>query len=243
MSTNDKVDLDSLRGYMLEQSFSHGYSRWNFHLRSLINWHRYKEIAVEVQGASSGGFVLDVGCGFGQITELLDARGVRAIGVDIGGEMKENRVWNHLKAAYVLGDACNLPFVSGVFDTVVCCGVLEHVYDASKFLDQCNRVLRTGGLFFCYYLPSSTGFEALFRKFFITDHVFYDKRLILRLLDEHGYRVIDVRREHLIPQPRHAIAIRIWNRIHRILLLLEGILVKTPLRFFGGNWRIRATKI
>jgi SAM-dependent methyltransferase len=60
--------------------------------------------------------VLDVGCGFGQITEMLNLEGVEAIGIDIGGDTRENRVWKHLSSIFILGDGCNLPFGSNVFD-------------------------------------------------------------------------------------------------------------------------------
>lgn len=229
-----------LRSLMLEKTFFYRYQKWNFHLRSLLNWHRYEKIVDEVLRLSSQGFVLDVGCGFGQISEMLHLKGVKVCGVDIGGELRENKIWKHLRAPFVLGDGCNLSFKSEMFDAVVCCGVLEHVYDERKFLEECRRVLKKNGLFLCYYLPNRTGFESLFSKVLTTEHKFYDINNIKRLFIECGYEVLTITREHVIPEPRFGRAIEFWNRLHKVLSLLDDALIGTPLRFFGDNWRVYA---
>jgi len=234
--------LAELRRFILEKTFSYGYAKWNFHLRSLLNWHRYEKIVEDVLRLVAQGFVLDVGCGFGQITEMLHVKGVRVVGVDIGGEIRENKVWKHLRAPFILADGCNLPFKSGMFDAVICCGVLEHVYDKRKFLEESRRVLKNNGLFLCYYLPNKTGFEFLFSKVLPTEHKFYDKNSIEHLFRECGYEVLTITREHVIPEPRFSQALEIWNRLHKIFALLDDALTKTPLKVFGDNWRVYARK-
>ena len=255
-----------LRSFLLRETFRHGYSKWNWNLRSLLNWHRYEQIVDEVLRLSSRGFVLDVGCGFGQITEMLHLKGVRAVGLDIGGpgvvkkewrkvrdicdlsphgETKQNKVWKHLLSSFVLGDGCTLPFASEMFDVVLCCGVLEHVYDERRFLLECGRVLKNDAIFLCYYLPNKTGFESLFSKFFFlpTIHKFYDKNTIEPLFRECGYEVLTVTREHVVPEPRFTQTMKIWNRSYKTFTLLDDALARTLLRFFGDNWRVYARKI
>jgi ubiquinone/menaquinone biosynthesis C-methylase UbiE len=228
---------------MLEKTFSYGYEKWNFHLRSLLTWHRYEQIVDDVLRLSSQGFVADVGCGFGQITEMLHLKGIGVVGIDIGGETGENKVWKHLQAPFILGDGCNLPIEKGMFDAVVCCGVLEHVYNQPKFLKECRRILKNSGLFLCYYLPNRTGVESLFSRVLYTDHIFFEKSKIECLFRECGYDVLTVAREHVIFEPRQfGRAQELWNRLGKSLALLDDTLTKTPLKFFGDNWRVVAKK-
>lgn len=164
-------------------------------------------------------------------------------GVDIGGENRENKVWKHLRASFVLGDGCNLPFKSEMFDAVVCCGALEHAYNSRKFLKDSGRVLKNNGLFLCYYLPNKTGLESLFSKVFPSEHNFYDNNSIEHLFSECGYEVLTVTREHVIPELRFLPVLQIWNRLNKILVHLDDLLNKTRLKFFGDNWRVYARKM
>ena len=46
---------------------------------------------------------------------------------------------------FVTADAACLPFREGVFDTVICSEVLEHLHDDRKTIEESARVLRRGG--------------------------------------------------------------------------------------------------
>lgn len=232
-----------LRNFILEMTFSYGYQKWNFHIRSFLNWHRYEKIVDEIFNLLPHGLVLDVGCGFGQITEMLHLKGIIVYGIDLGGQTRENKVWKHLSAPFILGDGCNLPFKSKMFDAVICCGVLEHVYNERKFLKECGRVLKNNNLFLCYYLPNKTGFESLFSKIIHTEHKFYDNNGINHLFRECGYEILNITREHFIPVLGFGRTIEYWNRFNKILSLLDDMLIKTPLKYFGDNWKIYARKM
>ncbi len=235
--------LTKLRGFMVDKTFDYGYSNFNWHLRSLLNWHRYQQIVDEVLNHSSQGLILDSGCGFGQISEMLRLKGAKVVGLDIGGGLNACKIWKHLSSSFVLGDGCKLPFLSENFEVVVCCGALEHVYDERKFLMEARRVLKNNGLFLCYYLPNKTGFESLFSKISYTDHKFYDSKRIRHLFTECGYEVLTMRREHVIPELRLGPVQATYNKLHRFVALLDDVLTKSPLRFFGDNWRVYGRKI
>jgi len=261
---SDKEYFAELRNFLLNASLRYGYSNWNWNIRSLLNWHRYERIVDEVSKLSLPGFLLDVGCGFGQITEMLRSKNMKVIGLDIGAPSAvkrewrksaeisnhaayrsiQNKVWKHLLSPFVLGDGCTLPFANGTFDAVVCCGVLEHVYDPRRFLEECGRVIKNNGLFLCYYLPNKTGIESLSSRFFSlpTIHQFYDKNMIEPLFGECGYEVLKVTREHLIPEPRFNVTIKIWNKSRKAFTWLDDVLAKTQLQFFGDNWKVCARK-
>jgi SAM-dependent methyltransferase len=224
---------------MLANTHHYGYSMWNFHLRSLLQWGRHVEIASEIHRLLHYGLVLDVGCGFGHITEMLCMKGIRAVGLDIVGR---GGVWRDLSASFLVGDACNTPFHSNTFDAIVCCGVLEHVRNPRAFLQECGRALKRDGLFLCYYLPNKTGLESLFSKTFPTEHRFYDKNSIMRLFIGCGFKVKTLSRAHVLPQPRSNQAIQVWNDLNKVLRPLDRFLARTPLGFLRDNWRVHAEK-
>jgi len=85
------------------------------------------------------GRVLDVACGTGYGTAMLGA-----VGVDLS--LEALRYARRHPARYVAADAARLPF-DRVFDTVVSFETIEHVPDPGRFVAECARVLRPGGLF------------------------------------------------------------------------------------------------
>ncbi len=86
-----------------------------------------------------GGRILDVACGTGYGTAMLGA-----VGVDLS--LDALRYARRHPAAYVAADAARLPF-GRVFDAVVSFETIEHVADAGRFVSECARVLKPGGLF------------------------------------------------------------------------------------------------
>lgn len=90
-------------------------------------------------------FILDVGCGTGQMILRLAEEGHRSLGIDIF--VDDQLVSNpHPKmVCFSLGTATNLPLAAESFDLVLSLDVLEHV-DDSIALDQIFRVLIPGGV-------------------------------------------------------------------------------------------------
>lgn len=86
------------------------------------------------------GQVLDVACGTGYGTALLGA-----VGVDVS--LEALRYARRHPARYVAADAARLPFGKGAFDAVVSFETIEHVADPVRFVGECSRVLKPGGLF------------------------------------------------------------------------------------------------
>lgn len=84
------------------------------------------------------GRILDVACGTGYGTSMLGA-----VGVDLSIEAL--RYARRYPARYVAADAVRLPF-GRVFDTVVSFETIEHVPDPERFVAECARVLKPGGV-------------------------------------------------------------------------------------------------
>ena len=81
------------------------------------------------------GWLLDLGCGPQPYRDMFNNVD-RYIGVDLPPNSQ----------ADVYGDAMALPVQDGVFHTVLCNQVLEHVPEPSKLMAEVARVLRPGGV-------------------------------------------------------------------------------------------------
>lgn len=92
---------------------------------------------------------LEVGCGRGRVSAMLSKLGVDVSGLDISPEAvalaKKIFRRNNLKGFFVCGDIENIPFESGAFDLAFGGGVLEHLEDTQRALDEIFRVLKKGG--------------------------------------------------------------------------------------------------
>ena len=90
---------------------------------------------------------LDLCCGQGVLTAMLQEAGARTTGLDFSGEMLALAKVNAPGAELHRGDAAALPFANESFDLVVCNFGMMHLPDQPKALSEIARVLRPGGEF------------------------------------------------------------------------------------------------
>ncbi|MBK6506351.1 MAG: class I SAM-dependent methyltransferase [Ignavibacteria bacterium] len=83
--------------------------------------------------------ILDYGCGVKPYRYVVEGVCREYIGADIG---------ENANAEIQLQPGELLPFEDESFDVVISSQVLEHVEEFDKYLNECNRVLRKGGLLF-----------------------------------------------------------------------------------------------
>lgn len=102
---------------------------------------------------------LDAGCGGGRNTIAMARLGAReAHGIDIGAPGIEDaraRAAALPNVKFRQASVENIPYPDGHFDVVWCAGVLMHVGNEDKALDELARVLKPGGLL--YMLVYATG--------------------------------------------------------------------------------------
>ncbi|HZB25005.1 MAG TPA: class I SAM-dependent methyltransferase [Vicinamibacterales bacterium] len=95
----------------------------------------------------AGARCLDVGCGAGGFAPLLAERFQVVSGVDLSLTLAKAASTRGMRALCADVDEGELPFLDAAFDAIVCCDVLEHVFDPVTFVKRVTRVLRPQGLF------------------------------------------------------------------------------------------------
>jgi SAM-dependent methyltransferase len=103
----------------------------------------YAKYTDALRPTRTGGRVLDVGCGVGQVVGRLTADGIEAHGVEIS----EPNVARALKVCPRVQwyDGRRFPFPDAHFDAVGTLNVLEHVDEPEAFLAELVRVTAPGG--------------------------------------------------------------------------------------------------
>ncbi len=96
---------------------------------------------------SRGRKVLDIGCGPGHSTALLQQAGYSPVGVDLSAEMIEKAKTrdNTGKLPFMQADVMQLPFETGQFDAVTVINVLEWTASPLKALTEIRRILKPEG--------------------------------------------------------------------------------------------------
>ena len=109
----------------------------------------------------AGKRVLDVGCGIGDLSFLMAARGAEVVGVELDEEKVERataiaRRWKFQQLRFIAGDVMRLDQMGlGQFDVITCIALLEHIQQDEALLTQMLSLLRPGGLL-VVEVPSAT---------------------------------------------------------------------------------------
>lgn len=118
---------------------------------------------------SSPGMVLDVCCGTGDITEQIARNNpdVLCVGLDFSAHMLDvarKRTAGLENVMLVEGNAMELPFDDGAFDSAVISFGLRNTPDYEQVLSEMTRVVRGGGVVAC--LDASVPDSALIQPFY-----------------------------------------------------------------------------
>jgi trans-aconitate methyltransferase len=95
--------------------------------------------------AQPGEYVLDLGCGDGQLTRRIADSGAHVLGVDASAEMVAAARERGIEAEHAKAE--ELPFRDATFDAVFSNAVLHWVRDHDAMMRQVYRVLKPGGRF------------------------------------------------------------------------------------------------
>jgi demethylmenaquinone methyltransferase / 2-methoxy-6-polyprenyl-1,4-benzoquinol methylase len=104
-----------------------------------VGWRRKTVAAL---GLEPGGVVLDLACGTGDLCRVLQAAGLRPVGMDLSfGMLAAART----TAPLVQADALALPVPPGSVDGVTCGFALRNLAALGPFFAELARVVRPGG--------------------------------------------------------------------------------------------------
>jgi ubiquinone/menaquinone biosynthesis C-methylase UbiE len=96
-------------------------------------------------------WILDLGCGYGRVTDLIAQKGFpNIVAVDFSTAMLTRAISARPAGLFCNASALELPFKSGSFDAVTMLGVLCFIWpflECKKVFREVWRVLRSDGLF------------------------------------------------------------------------------------------------
>jgi len=178
-------------------------------LRSAPQMLEYEAIVGRI-ATDRPGRVLDWGCGWGQVTDLLLRAGLEVESFDYRGDDSPNALVELERfpgvRAYVSSDPVSLPYADDHFDAVLSCGVLEHVGDPDASLAEIRRILRPAGTFYCFKLPNRYSYLERIAKAAGLYYHGQDARDRLytiasarALLTRHGFALLELRRANMLP--------------------------------------------
>jgi SAM-dependent methyltransferase len=192
--------------------------------------------------------ILDWGCGKGHVSFLLRERGATVRSCDfLEGENDDDSAFGQeipiIRSARIpvdrLADPVKLPYLDRAFDLVLSFGVLEHVEDDLESLREINRILKPGGLFFCFFLPfvgSWTQYVMRSRGDNYHDRL-YTKSKVNSLLKETGFELQDIWHRQLFPKNS------VRYPAYRAFESVDQALVRyTPLKYLATNIEFVASR-
>lgn len=195
--------------------------------------------------------VLDWGCGWGQVADLLIQRGLNVKLFDYegpGAPEAEAPLERYPElSAFFSAEPVKLPYEDNSFDAVVSCGVLEHVSDPDGSLDEIRRILKPGGTLYIYKLPNRTSYlEWIAKKlgWYYHGKEPFDKLYTLssarELVTNHGYEVLESRRSNMLPLTAGG---SLANRFGGLVWSLNKILARIPvLNLLATNVELNVRK-
>jgi SAM-dependent methyltransferase len=210
---------------------------------------RFVKALSEKHFASSFGnlSILDWGCGKGHVSklirdlgpkhldscDLLSPRDDSAFGQEVPIIKRFGIQVKPLEHAYVL------PYPTAAFDAVLSVGVLEHVSNERASLGEITRVLKPGGLFFCFFLPTRLSWTQQICRWLGDNYHdrLYTEAKVRELLSPTGLEVLDIWYRQLLPKnSAHYPNFRFFERVD------QWVTENTPLRYFATNMEFVSIK-
>ena len=161
----------------------------------------------------SGRVILDVGTGTGRAALGLAVEGARVVGLDYSAEMlgvaAARAREQALPVSFGRADAQALPIATGSVDAAVCLRLLMHVVDWRRAVAELCREARSRVVVDFPAAASAAALESAARRMKAAMGGTTEAYRVLRLSDvraafaEHGFRVVDIKRQFVLPIALH----------------------------------------
>lgn len=135
-----------------ELNHDHNKKRYNkkaIYFTRTIDWRMTtvlkKRIADTVQ-LKKGDYILDVGCGIGDLLKSLsDLKPLYCFGIDLSENMIERAQKTYSSIRFTIGSVEKLPYENNYFNVVTLVGVFHHIQNPIESLKEIKRVLKDDG--------------------------------------------------------------------------------------------------
>lgn len=165
-----------------------------------LGTHQFVKLsAIKLLKIQSGQKVLDLCCGTGDITKIINktCKDVDIIGLDFSESMLEIAKQKNPNTEFVVGDCTNLDFNNAMFDFVIISFGLRNVCDRQKCIEEIYRILKNGGK--CLHLDFAE--HNFFSKIF--DMIVILVQRVFKLNENHYKHLINSKA--LYPNPKEIV--------------------------------------
>lgn len=144
-SDNFGLEWTKFDGYSGKESLSHGHLFGRFVLPS--NFFANK-------------FIVDVGCGNGRLGRFMYPTAKTYLGIDMSESVYSFPKYSNSENVILCrSSGTNLPIKNGISDITVCWGVLHHMHDPEKGLNELIRTTKIGGEIIIFIYPTNFDFR------------------------------------------------------------------------------------
>jgi ubiquinone/menaquinone biosynthesis C-methylase UbiE len=158
------------------------------------------QMTLDMLHLEEGASLLEIGFGsgahFGEVLNL--AEGIELVGLDHSPEMVDKAKTNHQAAieagqlSLYQGSSDQMPFPNASFDTIYCNMVIFFWDEPERHLQEVQRVLKPGGLFYSGLRSKESMQQLPFTEYGFSIYTQEEWEEILR---NNGFRVLDCRRQ------------------------------------------------
>ncbi len=158
--------------------------------------------------------ILEIGCGAGQFIRALKSALTSSVcyGCDVSDEALKQAESYSSNILYQKNNDQSLPYGDSSMDAVFIFDVLEHVTNPAQLLQEVGRVLKPGGLFYCFvpcegdWLSLWHALDILHLKHDVTKkyagHInYFSRRSLKKMIKKEGFGRMSIRySEHILGQ-------------------------------------------
>jgi len=154
---------------------------------------------------------LEVGCGNGAACKhIAEKYNLNVTGMDVDPEQIKNAIRDIEKIQNIQffeGDSTNLEFSDNEYDIVYSSGVLHHINNWKKVLEEINRVLKPKG----HYIFSDLAYSSFTARFFknIAKNLgIYTIEDIINFMKDHNFEILHQEKNEALFLKTHSVIFR-----------------------------------